>query len=275
MNTVENATIETDDELDTVSDQSSAVVGFGDIFDEPAGFRPATPPPTFHKFERINKLPNELNIKLIGSHSLWSHCLWNAGVFLAKHFDNNPDLVNGKNVLELGAAASLPSFIAAANNAKKVVITDYPDAPIIDAILENAKNNLPEFLGKNKIFVKGYLWGQEVNPLLNLLNPGEKFDLVIMSDLIFNHSEHIHLLETATKCLSEKNENNNPEVLVAFSSHRPWLAEKDLNFFNLAQKEPFNFHVEHLFDTKMNAMFPEDPGDLEIRETVKLYRMTR
>ena len=41
-----------------------------------------------------------------------------------------------------------------------------------------------------------------------------------------------------------------------YTSHRPWLAEKDYNFFTIAQ-EQFNFKVEKMFDTKMKVMFEE------------------
>jgi len=79
----------------------------------------------------------------------------------------------------------------------------------------------------------------------------QKFDVIIMADLLFNHSEHVHMLQTCEKCLSPDG-----VVLVMYTSHRPWLAEKDYNFFNVAQ-EQFNFKVEKMFDTKMKVMFDE------------------
>lgn len=42
---------------------------------------------------------------------------------LAHFFDTNKDLVKDKTVLELGAAAALPSFISAINDAKKVCLS--------------------------------------------------------------------------------------------------------------------------------------------------------
>jgi len=56
-----------------------------------------------------------------------------------------------KRILELGAAASLPSFIAAVNGAEVVVSTDYPEKELIDNIKNNAIRNIPELV-ENKTF---------------------------------------------------------------------------------------------------------------------------
>lgn len=55
-----------------------------------------------------------------------------------------------RSVLELGAAAALPSFVASLT-AKKVIITDYPDEPIVNAIKTNAEFNLPKLVENGTI----------------------------------------------------------------------------------------------------------------------------
>jgi predicted nicotinamide N-methyase len=45
--------------------------------------------------------------------------------------------VKGKSVLELGAGAGLPSLICAINGASQVVVTDYPDADLIENLRYN------------------------------------------------------------------------------------------------------------------------------------------
>jgi nicotinamide N-methyltransferase len=49
--------------------------------------------------------------------------------YLEEHADK---LVKGKTVLELGAGAGLPSLVCALNGAYQVVVTDYPDAELVD-----------------------------------------------------------------------------------------------------------------------------------------------
>jgi nicotinamide N-methyltransferase len=45
--------------------------------------------------------------------------------------------VQGKTILELGAGGGLPSLVCALSGAAKVVVTDYPDADLIDNLRYN------------------------------------------------------------------------------------------------------------------------------------------
>jgi nicotinamide N-methyltransferase len=71
-----------------------------------------------------------------------------------------------------------------------VVLTDYPDQTLVDNMLYNVAQNGVE----TQVAVSGYIWGRPVEPLLEPLSPktatkGPKFDLILLSDLFFNHSE--------------------------------------------------------------------------------------
>ena len=63
--------------------------------------------------------------------------MWGGATFLSKHIEKHPELVRGQTVLELGAGAGLPSLISGALGAKKVVVTDYPDADLIENLQYN------------------------------------------------------------------------------------------------------------------------------------------
>ena len=85
---------------------------------------------------------------------------WNASVAFASYLDQHGNLYHDRCVLELGAGGALPSIVAAKNGAKrarnsvssgtkfnsdgkfKVVITDYPDQPLIDNISHNVQQNI-------------------------------------------------------------------------------------------------------------------------------------
>lgn len=54
--------------------------------------------------------------------------------------DNSARYVLGKNVLELGAGSGLPSLVCAARGAQKVVVTDYPDADLIENLRYNIEH---------------------------------------------------------------------------------------------------------------------------------------
>ena len=84
-----------------------------DMFSEPEGFRPSTPPPTEARYEfpksaagSTSSLSNSepIIMSLVGSHPLWGHHLWNAAPTLSDYLvQSAPQLCEGKAVLELGA----------------------------------------------------------------------------------------------------------------------------------------------------------------------------
>ncbi|RKP12167.1 hypothetical protein BJ684DRAFT_11904, partial [Piptocephalis cylindrospora] len=171
---------------------------------EPEAYKVPEPEPTFVTFTREAAQvqagsPEELKLRLVGSHPLWGHLLWNAAKRFAWRLDGEKELVRGKRVLELGAAAGLPSLVAAANGASTVVVTDYPDPDLMGNIQDNVQANFPELVESGVLVPKGYIWGQDVMPLMlegSSTGKPEPFDVIILSDLLFNHSQHGNLLST-------------------------------------------------------------------------------
>ena len=75
----------------------------------------------------------------------------------------------------------------------QVLLTDYPDADLLENLRHNVQVNVPDAL-RDVVDVEGYIWGQQVSPLLKFLpdpavQSAKGFDLIILSDLIFNHAE--------------------------------------------------------------------------------------
>ncbi|CAG8491414.1 9641_t:CDS:2 [Acaulospora morrowiae] len=245
------------------------------LFKEPEGYRQPPPEPKFQSFQckehTSSDSPRTLNIRLVGKHPLWAHELWNASKCLAWYLEGHNELIQDKNILELGAGGALPSFISSLNGAKKVVITDYPDIELIENIKYNVSTNLSS--ESEKIVVLGYIWGKDTTPLLDAitLSPADKprFDIIIMADLIFNHSEHSSLLRVCKECL----ESENGQALVFFTHHKPHLADRDMKFFELAQKD-FMFKVEKISEEIMKPMFEKDYGSELVRSTVYGYKLT-
>ncbi|KAF9984507.1 nicotinamide n-methyltransferase [Mortierella antarctica] len=290
-----------------MSDSDSSEGEMGGMFVEPAEYNPPPPEPTFEVFTRSSKdkQPQEIKLRLVGSHPLWGHHLWNAAKVFANWMDLHPEHSLGKNVLELGAGAALPSFVTAVNGASKVVITDYPDNDLISNIQYNAEHVVPEQTRTRNVIVQGYLWGSNTRPLLVHLNPSmsispaeatvtsptvppkELYDTIILSDLLFNHSQHRSMLKTCKETLKPVT----GRVFVFFTHHRPWLADADNKFFEIAAAPViappaddessdderdlggYGFKVEKVLEEKMTPMFLEDPGSEEVRATVHGYIM--
>ncbi|KAI7864762.1 putative methyltransferase-domain-containing protein [Spinellus fusiger] len=270
-----------------MSHHSDEEEGFaGDLF----GTEEETPTEPEATFEVYTRQPDcieqddsisSLSIRLVGSHPLWAHHLWNASKVFANFIDKNKKICRHRTVLELGAGGSLPSLIAAANHATKVVVTDYPDDDLIDNISYNVNQNLQHLA--SHVSVKGYIWGTSANGLRQLLPEGQTtYDVIILSDLVFNHSQHHALLKTCRELLTPIT----GRVYVFYTHHRPHLAHKDLEFFEIAQRpvledaDPedrellgYGFKVEHFVQEKMNVMFVEDSGDEEVRSTIHGWQL--
>lgn len=240
----------------------------GGLFDEPEDFRKKEPEPHYANYERKSEngpvldLEN-IKLRLVGSSPLWGHLLWNAGIFTADYLDKHADtLVKGKKVLELGAAAGLPSIIASLNDASIVVCTDYPDPELINNIKENFSYLPQDKLAPHE--VTGYIWGNDYTEITKSIEG--KFDTIILSDLVFNHTEH-HKLLTTCKDLLDKN----GRCLVVFSPHRPHLLEDDLRFFETAKD--YGFRTEKIDLVSWKPMFEEDAETADIRARVYSFFM--
>eukprot|EP01133_Synstelium_polycarpum_P002472 gene2472-2812_t len=211
----------------------------------------------------------EFSVRLPQRHTLWAHLAWNAGIALSDFLDTKVDFTN-KTVLELGSGAGLPSFVAALNNASTVLMTDFPEKFLIENLTYNRNNAIPKRISDNRLLVQEHLWGKNPEELNNLLpNSSKKFDIIILSDLIFNHIVHDKMLQTCNACLADDG-----IIYVSFSHHRPHRADKDLAFFDMA-KEDFGFEYNKFNELKMTAMFAEDLGPEEVRSTVHFYTMKR
>jgi len=106
------------------------------------------------------------------------------------------------------------------------------------------------------MYVQGYLWGAPTGDLTKYLADGSGFDVLILADLLFNHSEHAKLIKTVQLTLKK---SPNSRAYVFFTPYRPWLYEKDLAFFDLAKEAGFT--VAKTFEKIMDkVMFEEDPG---------------
>jgi EEF1A N-terminal glycine/lysine methyltransferase len=127
-----------------------------------------------------------------------------------------------------------------AAGARKVVVTDYPDEELVQNLRYNIEHGTAAAAVDN-IVPEGYLWGASALKLTAHLNgDGDGgaggFDLLILADLLFNHSEHRKLVSSIQTTLKRAPE---PRALVFFTPHRPWLFDRDMAFFDLAREAGF------------------------------------
>ncbi|KAK5745704.1 Protein N-terminal and lysine N-methyltransferase efm7 [Elasticomyces elasticus] len=238
-----------------MSDISDEDDNTGALFKEPDDYYQPEKQPTSVEHRMLSD--QRLRLQLVGHSPLWGHLLWNAGRTTADYLEtNSTTLVENKRVLELGAGAGLPSLIAVLKGASCVIVTDYPDANLVENLRKNIDGNCRE---EHNIHALGYLWGADTTPLLEYLPEGgglPGFDVLILADLLFNHSEHAKLVSSVQQTLRRSSQ---AQALVFFTPYRPWLFDKDMAFFDLAREG--GFVVEKIFEKVMEkVMFEEDPG---------------
>ncbi|KAK3109549.1 Protein N-terminal and lysine N-methyltransferase efm7 [Teratosphaeriaceae sp. CCFEE 6253] len=238
------------------------------LFQEPDDFYLPEKQPTSVEHRMLNG--QVLTLRLVGHSPLWGHLLWNAGRTIADYLETHGTaLIQHKRVLELGAGAGLPSIIAALGDAACVVVTDYPDAELIENLRVNVEGNCRE---GHDVHAEGYLWGADITSLTSYLPDEDRaagFDVLILADLLFNHSEHGKLVSSIQQTLRKSHDS---QALVFFTPYRPWLFDKDMAFFDLARHA--GFVVEKILEkTLEKVMFDEDPGDELLRRTVFGYSL--
>lgn len=244
----------------------------GGLFADPDGFYPPTPPP--RPVSYTLQSGQELRLHLVGQPSLEANHLWNGARAVSKLFESDPSLVAGRTVLELGAGAGLPSLVCGVLGCRRAVLTDYPDVDIVanmqfnvDALEETVEE------ARGRVKVQGYVWGADPAPLLAELDgtdaeesagAGAGFDVLVLADLLFRHSEHGNMVKSIKMTLKR---DRGSVAYVVFTSYRPWLKDKDLAFFDVARAE--GFVVEKILEEKLDRpLFENDPGDVEVQKTV-------
>lgn len=177
-------------------------------------------------------------------------------------------------MLELGAASGLPSLVAGIYGAKKVVMTDFPDPDIVMNMQKNIdacdETTEPEGHIAKTIDAVGFVWGGDPVPLIACLEKDSnqedgRFDVLILADLLFRHSEHGALVKTIRETMRPSRDS---AAYVFFTSYRPWKKDLDMGFFDVAREAGFD--VEQVLEKKLEKpLFENDPGDLDVQKTVK------
>ncbi|EPS68827.1 hypothetical protein M569_05940, partial [Genlisea aurea] len=139
--------------------------------------------------------------------------LWESARLMASTLASNQAAVSRKRVLELGCGCSgICSMIAAAASADIVVATD-GDQKALDFLMENINSNLRSpFL--DRLHVQRLKWGDEDDTeAVRKLNDDDGFDIIIGTDVVYNHDSIQPLFATARGLISEEEEEEAALIL--------------------------------------------------------------
>jgi nicotinamide N-methyltransferase len=140
-------------------------------------------------------------------------------------------------------------------------MTDYPDPDLVDNMQHNAdaSASMVPTDPPSKLYVTGYKWGADVEPLLTYIpeeSRSEGFDVLIMADVVYSHREHGNLVKTMQMTMKKTRE---AVALVIFTPYEPWLLPQTERFFPLA--EAGGFTVTKVFEKLVDkVLFEDDPG---------------
>jgi len=124
--------------------------------------------------------------------ALHATSIWASSIYLADHLEEldishmrSQTPGNPVRVLELGASAGLPSIlISKLYPGLSVTATDYPDEGLIKTLAENVQRNGVAQWCRALPFA----WGSDPSAILE---NGQKFDLVIAADTLWNPDLHV------------------------------------------------------------------------------------
>ncbi|KAL8989203.1 MAG: hypothetical protein Q9177_001863 [Variospora cf. flavescens] len=245
------------------------------IFQEPSGYYP---PPKLATFESWTLQSGEtLRLRLVGHNPLWGHHLWNGAQVVTDYlYDHKESLVRGRDVLELGAGAGLPSIAAAIWGAKNVVVTDYPDEDLVENMMINVDAATDVFPSSSSIIAVQV----SSSGTLNAYGLG-RLKAIVSRDMsgapmpnlflqICRLVVHAALMSTIQATLSR---SPDAKALVFFTPYTPWKFDKDMAFFDLARQGGFEVNqvVKRVMD---KVMFKDDRGDELLRRTVFGYELS-
>mmetsp|Transcript_1442 Transcript_1442/g.2689 ORF Transcript_1442/g.2689 Transcript_1442/m.2689 type:complete len:605 (+) Transcript_1442:55-1869(+) len=215
--------------------------------------------------------------------------VWPASMVLLKYLEKaaalkNPDFLNGKTVIDLGAGTGITSITAALLGAKLVVCTDGNDHVVslahsnVEMVCNDAKESFPSetgpstsatMIGQCEIRVRKFWWGKDDESMIDELassSPSEDcrqfYDVILVSDCVLPKLYPIEPLVVAIANLS------GPHTVTVLSYEHRYYPEFDPKdkFRILCQENGLTVRVVPIED--QDAKYSAD--DIEIWEVKKV-----
>ncbi|CAN6285723.1 unnamed protein product [Urochloa humidicola] len=147
--------------------------------------------------------------------------LWESAQLMCGLLAENPSIVAGKRVLELGCGSAGICSMVAASFAQFVVATD-GDAESLDLLRQNISSNLERNL-LDRIMIRKLFWGNkdDVRAVRELSGNDTGFDCIIGTDVTYNPDAILPLFKTARKLISNKaNEDSRAAFILSYIQRR-------------------------------------------------------
>mmetsp|Transcript_94054 Transcript_94054/g.155470 ORF Transcript_94054/g.155470 Transcript_94054/m.155470 type:complete len:214 (+) Transcript_94054:3-644(+) len=146
--------------------------------------------------------------------------VWQSEVLLARYLVANPDLVNGKRVLEMGCGTGLSGVVASRLGASSVLLTDY-----VDSVLKRADRNAKANAKGALIEARKLSWSEAVPQELR-----GNIDVILASDCLYNANGWRIFATTVVDLLKPKS----GLLLVSEAGHAKIPSETTMSGFTTA-----------------------------------------
>jgi predicted nicotinamide N-methyase len=219
---------------------------------------------------------------------LFSHYLWNSSLLLAELIEAGtlgltvphdrriaPPLgefdVSGLKMIELGAGTGLLSIMAGLLGAKRVVVTDYPTPPVLEALKANVTSAVQAKFAPagrfavEEVLVEGYGWGELDTPLAQ--GNRHAFDRVLAADCLWIAGQHENLRRSIAWFLGDREEAR-AWVVGGFHTGRDKVAA----FFDKEALASVGLEVEHLWERDCDGQDREWVWDRGIEDVSERKR---
>ncbi|XP_073002588.1 uncharacterized protein [Typha latifolia] len=167
--------------------------------------------------------------------------LWESAHLMCNVLAENPSIVSGKRVLELGCGSAGVCSMVAANFAQLVIATD-GDTEALDLLRQNISSNLEACL-INKIAIKRLRWGnkEDMKAIEDLCSHEGGFEVIIGTDVVYNPDSVFPFFETAKELISSPDNGESKVALIMCHIQRrvdegSMIATAELLGFRLVDK---------------------------------------
>ncbi|KAG6538690.1 uncharacterized protein LOC122038506 isoform X4 [Zingiber officinale] len=147
--------------------------------------------------------------------------LWESARLMCNIIAENPSIIVGKRMLELGCGSAGICSMIAAQHAEVVVSTD-GDTEALSLLRENISTNLPKNL-LDKIVINRLIWGnmEDVQAIKDFGCYDRGFDIIIGTDVTYSYGAISPLFETARELIcSQENDNHKPALVLCHIERR-------------------------------------------------------
>lgn len=135
--------------------------------------------------------------------------VWPAGISLARYLLNNPDIIRGKSILDIGCGSGIPAIAAKKAGASYVVANDIDPVALHITALHTKANDV--------------ILATDDRNLLDKSIVIESYDVILAADMFYQRSDSKHMLDFLN------NWRKRGSTVIIADAQRPYAPKNDIS----------------------------------------------